>query len=136
MIILVDTNVILDALLKREPYDNAAQTIITKCAKKEIIGYMAAHSVPNLFYILRKKYSRKERRNFIRNLCDIFYISDLNAEKIISAIENESFADFEDCLQEECAAEVMADYVVTRNVEDYKTSRVRTIEPDEFVKLL
>lgn len=136
MIILVDTNVILDALLKREPHDNAAETIITKCADRDVIGYLAAHSIPDLFYILRKNYSQKERRKFIRNLCDIFHISDLNAEKIISAIENEEFADFEDCLQEECAVEVMADYIVTRNPADYKISRIKVIEPGEFIKLL
>lgn len=136
MIILVDTNVILDLLLKREPYSIAARTIITKCAERDIIGYLAAHSVPNLFYILRKDYSQEERRKFIRNLCDIFRISDLNAEKIISAIDNDGFTDFEDCLQEECAVEAMADYIVTRNPEDYKKSRVKVIEPDEFVKLL
>lgn len=135
-IILVDTNVILDVLFKREPYDNVAQTIITKCADREVVGYIAAHSIPNLFYILRKNYSQKERRKFIINLCHIFHISDLNAEKIISVIENEEFIDFEDCLQEECAVEAMADYIVTRNPVDYKKSRVKVIEPDEFVKLL
>ena len=136
MTILVDTNVILDLLLKREPYSIAARTIITKCAEREIIGYLAAHSIPNLFYVLRKDYSQEERRKFVRNLCDIFRISDLNAEKIISAIDNDEFTDFEDCLQEECAVEAMADFIVTRNPEDYKKSRVRVIEPDEFVKLL
>lgn len=136
MTILVDTNVILDLLLKREPYSIAAQSIITKCAEREVIGYLAAHSIPNLFYILRKNYTQKERRKFIKNLCDIFRISDLNEEKIISAIDNEDFTDFEDCLQEECAVEAMADYIVTRNPEDYKGSRVKVILPDEFVKLL
>lgn len=136
MTILVDTNVVLDLLLKREPYNIAAQTIITKCAEREVIGYLAAHSIPNLFYILRKNYTQKERRKFIKNLCDIFRISDLNEEKIISAIDNEDFTDFEDCLQEECAVEAMADYIVTRNPEDYKGSRVKVILPDEFVKLL
>ena len=136
MIILVDTNIVLDVLLKREPYADYAKTIITKCADREVIGYLAAHSIPNLFYILRKAYSLAERRTFIRNLCDIFCISNLNTEKIISAIENEEFYDFEDCLQEECAVEVMADYIVTRNPDDYKKSRIKVIEPDEFIKLL
>ena len=69
-------------------------------------------------------------------MCNIFRISDLNAEKIISAIDNEEFADFEDCLQEECAVEAVADYIVTRNPDDYRKSRVKVIEPDEFIKLL
>ena len=50
MIILVDTNVVLDVLMKREPYTEAAQHILTKCANREIVGYLAAHSIPNLFW--------------------------------------------------------------------------------------
>ncbi len=136
MTILVDTNVILDILLKREPYVNEARVIMTKCADREITGYLAAHTIPNIFYILRKAYSQEERRRFIRNLCEIFRISDLNAEKILAAVDNEGFSDFEDCLQEECALEAMADYIVTRNSGDYKRSRVKVIEPGGFVRLL
>ena len=136
MEILVDTNIILDVLLKREPHNKAAQVIMTKCADREITGYLAAHSIPNIFYVLRKEYSQEERRKFIRNLCEIFRISDLNAEKIISAIDNEQFSDFEDCLQEECAVAEVVDYIVTRNPADFKKSRVKVIEPDDFVRLL
>ena len=136
MEILVDTNIILDVLLKREPHNKAAQVIMTKCADREIMGYLAAHSIPNIFYVLRKEYSQEERRKFIRNLCEIFRISDLNAEKIISAIDNEQFSDFEDCLQEECAVAEVVDYIVTRNPADFKKSRVKVIEPDDFVRLL
>ena len=136
MKILVDTNIILDVLLKREPHNRAAQVIMTKCAEREITGYLAAHSIPNIFYVLRKEYSQAERRKFIRNLCEIFRISDLNAEKIMSAIDNEQFSDFEDCLQEECAVAETVDYIVSRNLADFKQSRVKVVEPDEFMKLL
>lgn len=136
MRILVDTNIILDVLLKREPHNKAAQAIMTKCADREIMGYLAAHSIPNIFYVLRKEYSQEERRKFIRSLCEIFWISDLNTEKIMSAIDNEQFLDFEDCLQEECAAAETVDYIVTRNLADFKRSRVKVIGPEEFMKLL
>jgi len=136
MTILVDTNVILDILLKREPYVDASRIIMTKCADREINGYLAAHTIPNIFYILRKSYSLGERRRFISNLCGIFHISDLNTEKILSAVENEEFSDFEDALQEECAVEAVVDYIVTRNPGDYGGSRVKVIEPDEFVRLI
>ena len=135
MIVLVDTNVIVDVLLKREAFMKEAQIIITKCADREITGYLAAHSIPNLFYILRKAYSKEERRVFIKNLCDIFHISDLNAEKIISAVQNDKFADFEDCLQEECAVEVMADYIITRNTDDYRMSEIKAILPEDYLRL-
>ena len=54
MVVLIDTNVIIDFLLKREPFGEAAEKILQKCAQKQLTGYMAFHSVPNIWYILRK----------------------------------------------------------------------------------
>ncbi len=53
MRILIDTNVLADVLLGRDFHYDVAYDILTMCADKKIHGYMAAHSVPNLFYILR-----------------------------------------------------------------------------------
>lgn len=136
MVVLVDTNILRDIIANREPYAQYAKEIMEKCARREIMGIMAAHSIPNLFYILRKNFSKEERRRILKNLCSVFYISDLNAKKILAALDNDNFSDFEDCLQEECAVEAMADYIVTRNPDDFVNSRVKIIRPDEFLKLL
>ena len=128
MVILVDTNIIIDALANREPYADDAKRIMEKCAAREITGILAAHSIPNLFYILRKNFSQEERRFLL--------ISDLNEKKIVAALENNAFSDFEDGLQEECAVESMADYIVTRNPADFKHSRVKVILPDELLREL
>ena len=136
MVVLVDTNIIIDALANREPYADNAIKILEKCAAREVTGILAAHSIPNMFYIFRKNFSQDERRFLLKNLCNIFKISDLNAKKILAALENEKFVDFEDCLQEECAVESMADYIVTRNPADFANSRVKVILPEEFLKKL
>ena len=136
MVVLVDTNIIIDALANKEPYADNAKKILEKCAAREVTGILAAHSIPNMFYILRKNFSQDERRFLLKNLCNIFKISDLNAKKILAALENEKFVDFEDCLQEECAVESMADYIVTRNPADFANSRVKVILPEEFLKKL
>ena len=57
--------------------------IMAGCAEGKVAGYLAAHSIPNLFYILRKTYTQKERRMFIKNLSEILRISELN-ETVIS----------------------------------------------------
>ena len=132
MVILVDTNIIIDALANREPYADDAKRIMAR----EITGILAAHSIPNLFYILRKNFSQEERRFLLKNLCEIFQISDLNEKKIVAALENNAFSDFEDGLQEECAVEAMADYIVTRNPADFKHLRVKVILPDELLREL
>lgn len=134
MVILIDTNIIIDALADREPYATDAKQIMKKCATREITGVLAAHSIPNLFYILRKEFSQEERRYLLKNLCKIFQVSELNEKRIIAALENEMFSDFEDGLQEECAVAFMADYLVTRNPSDFKHSRIKVILPNEFLR--
>lgn len=52
------------------------------------------------------------------------------------ALLREEFSDFEDCLQDECAKEVGADYIVTRNVEDFRSSDVKAVTPEEFLRIL
>lgn len=54
MVILVDTNIILDFLTMRQPYYDEARNIIRMCAEEQVEGYLAFHSLPNIFYILRK----------------------------------------------------------------------------------
>ena len=70
---------------------------------KKIEGILAAHTIPNLFYILRKTMDINMRKQVILDLCNIFNIEPINREKILSAIQNRNFDDFEDCLQMECA---------------------------------
>jgi len=135
MVILVDTNISVDAVAERHPFAEYANIIIEKCARREITGFLAAHSISNLFYILRKDFNPDERRNFIKDLCKIFYISNLDEKKIFAALDNYGFTDFEDCLQEESAVEVVANYIITRNPKDFTKSRVKVIQPDEFLKL-
>lgn len=70
--ILVDTNVLLDYLLTREPYYENAKQIVLACAERKIAGCIAAHSISNMFFILRKDYSVEERRKLLISLCKIF----------------------------------------------------------------
>lgn len=69
-------------------------------------------------------------------LCKVFEISEINKKKILAALENENVADFEDCLQMECALEVSAEYIVTRNLDDYANSKIAAIDPKDFLKLV
>lgn len=134
--ILVDTNVLLDYLLCREPYDQGAKDIVMVCKQKKVLGCIAAHSISNMFFILRKVFSIEERRRLLRNLCELFAVEGIDETKILEALNNEKFSDFEDCLQMECAIAFQADYIVTRNGDDFKGSSIPCIEPNEFCKLI
>lgn len=133
--ILIDTNVLLDYLLTRESFYEDAKAIITSCVDGKLKGCIAAHSISNMFFILRKDYNAKERREILSNLCRIFDIEGIDKNKLLAGLENEDFSDFEDCLQMECAKSFEADYIVTRNVDDYSTSEIKAIMPKDYLDL-
>lgn len=133
--ILIDTNVLIDYLLEREPFFEDAKKVILSCTNGETKGCIAAHSLSNMFFILRKDYDAKERREVLLNLCKIFDVEGIDKAKLISGLQNENFSDFEDCLQMECAKAYEADYIVTRNVSDYATSEIKAILPKDYIEL-
>ena len=133
MKILIDTNVLIDYILKREPYTESAEKILFLCKNRKIDGCIAAHSVMNMFYILRKEMTVNEIRLFIVSLSKVTDIIGVDKPKIFRAIVNENFKDFEDCVQMKCAKEFCADYIVTRNIKDFQNSVIKPILPDEFL---
>lgn len=135
MVVLIDTNVIIDFLIKREPYEKAASEIIRKCAEKEMKGYLALHSVTNLWYILRKVPEEK-RREWILDVCSFLRVAGVSHEEVVRAITMKDFKDFEDCIQDRCAGSVGAEYIVTRNTSDFANSQVPAVSPENFLEIL
>ena len=133
--ILIDTNVLIDYLLERELFFEDAKKLILSCTNVETNGCTAAHSLSNMFFILRKDYDANERREVLLNLCKIFDVEGIDKAKLILGLQNENFSDFEDCLQMECAKAYEADYIVTRNVSDYATSEIKAILPKDYIEL-
>ena len=136
MVILIDTNVALDFLTMRQPYYKEASDIIRICADEKVQGYIAFHSLPNIFYILRKNYSETDRRKMLKKLCFVLRVTGASHEKVCDARGNTKFSDFEDCLQYECAEEISADYIITRNVQDFRYSEVKAITPKELLDMV
>jgi len=132
MKILIDTDVILDFLTNREPFFKESYAVIQRCLE-DVDGYISAHSVNNIFYILRKRCSIEERRHLLYEICNILEIIGINKEQIFSSINNERFIDFEDCLQVECAKSMGVDFIVTRNISDFLKSEIKVILPTDFV---
>ena len=136
MKILIDTNILIDFYAARPDYYDSAMKIMDACTEMKIDGCIAAHSITNAFYILRKNLSAQVRRDTLKDLCTIITVIGIDSDKLISALDNDAFSDVEDCLQMECAKEFSADYIVTRNVKDYEHSSVPAISPEDFLKLL
>ena len=134
--VLIDTNIILDFLLHRAPFYSDANKIMTLCAKQTVKGYVAFHSISNLFFILRKYTNEEQRRKLLIDLCNILTVTAASHLEVQNAIENQNFKDFEDCLQDKCAIAVRADFIITRNLVDYKESETPAMSPSVFLKNL
>lgn len=136
MKVLVDTNVVIDEFLKREPFYKDSHSVLQMCSDNKIEGYLAAHTITNAFYILRKNFSNKKSRELVLDLFKTFNVESINTSKLIRALISENFSDFEDRLQVECAIAVDADYIITRDKNDFADSEISCITPAEFCSML
>lgn len=135
--VFLDTNILLDAILIREPFAEDTRSLFRYCVST-LDGYIAAHSITNIFYILHESLNRplEECRENIIKLCSFFNVVSIGKDKILRAVQNLSFNDFEDALQTECADEVAVDFIVTRNPKDFVVAAVPVITPKDILDLL
>ena len=133
---LIDTNILIDFLSSREPFYSDANDVIQLCADKKINGFMAAHSVSNLFYIMRNDMNVRERKDALLKLCKILTVEGIDAVKVISGLQDDDFNDFEDRLQYECATAVGADYIVTRNPSDFERGTIPCVNAGEMKEII
>lgn len=134
--VLIDTNIFIDVLQDRIPFTDNSQAVIGLVTQKKIKGAVAAHSITNLWYILRKTHSDEERRNYLLSLFEIFDVISIDKNRLVAALENSNFRDFEDFLQDECAYAINADYIITRNAKDFESSMIKALTPEEFLENL
>ena len=132
MRIFVDTNVILDVIEEREPFYNDSRAFMLLCA--ELKSALAPHTITNIFFTLRKKFTQRERKKILLDLLPIMDVVIIGKYQIVNALKNQKIGDFEDALQLECAREFNAEYIVTRDPKHFKGSEIETISPAEFVK--
>ena len=137
MIILIDANIIVTFLTRRDdPFLQETDKLFQLCAEGKIFGYVALQTLPIVWYVLRKL-PHQARRNKMKSICHLLKLAVTDMESIQQALANNSFTDFEDNLQDCCAQQVNAEYIVTANVRDYDAhSVVKSITPSELLDIL
>lgn len=134
MDILIDTNVLLDVFLQRQSFQDYSEKVFRLCVEKKCRGIIAAHSFTDMFYLMRKFFERNDLRELLLKLTEHFEVSSLDKRKLQNGLLRNDFTDFEDCLQDESAIDLLADYIITRNTKDFENSRIPAITPEEFIK--
>jgi predicted nucleic acid-binding protein len=136
MNVLIDTNVALDVLLRRKPFEESASEILIMSENGLISGYISASSITDIFYLVRKEYKDTAKTyEAIKKLCMTVHIAAVDERAIQNAL-NMEWSDFEDCVQHAAAKDFQADYIITRDENGFKDGTIRLISPTNFVALI
>jgi len=137
MNVLFDTNVVIDVLIHREPFFELSQLVMLASEQKVIDGYVTASSVTDIFYITNKHL--KDRTVTYKLLKDhligIVDIAAVDSKSIVDALDLE-WSDFEDCVQYVVSESIAADYIVTRNPQDYENEEIRVVTPEKLLNII
>ena len=133
--IVIDINIVMDFLFKRQGHENVVE-MFKFCTKGNIKGFMCAHEITTLCYFLDKVEKDKSKtKKVISRLMKRFAVIEIN-EALLNKALNSEIDDFEDAVIEVSAIERNADYIITRNIKDFKKSIIPAGTPEELLSLI
>ncbi len=135
MKVLFDTNIILDLLLDRKPFSEHASFLISRVERSEIDGFLCATTITTIHCLLTKYLDKRKSIESIHSIMALFEIAPVNRLVIENALESK-FSDFEDSVLHESARHAGAEYIITRNIKDFKKSGIPVFTPTEFLNML
>jgi predicted nucleic acid-binding protein len=133
--ILLDTNIVLDVLMDRMPFADAAIELFSKVEDGAIIGYLCGTTITTVYYLASKTLGSARARKEIQKLLGLFEVAPVNRFVLESALAVD-FNDFEDAIIHEAACHVGADAIITRNPKDFKKSRITIYTSEEIARIL
>jgi predicted nucleic acid-binding protein len=133
--VLIDLNVLLDVLQKRVPFYETSARLLAYVETGRVEGFLAAHSLTTLFYLIQKNKSAADARAAITNLLQFVSIAPVDQSTIEQAL-NLDYPDFEDAVQMMCAVQCKADALITRNLNDYQPALLPVLQPVDFLGAL
>lgn len=129
---LLDVNICMDLLLKRNPYISEAAEIFQQSEHGEIEAVIAAISIDTLSYLMRFDYSVPAATKKLKEMASIITIGVVNGTVITSALDA-AWNDIEDAIQYYCAKQNGCDAIITRNQKDFKQAKLPILSPQEFL---
>lgn len=133
MKILLDTNIVLDLLLEREPFCYDSKAIFELIESNKIKGYLCATTITTIYYLISKNIGKSQADNIIKQLLQLFNIADVNKNILLKSLDNNG-KDFEDSVIYTSAEFFEIDTIITRDKRGFKKSNIKINEPNEFLK--
>lgn len=132
--ILVDTNIVLDLLAEREEFLIETQELFTLSDQKKVNLYISSLTFANTYYVLNQKLKIENTRKILRNFKILVTVLPID-DKIISLSLDSDFKDFEDAIQYYTSLENDIDVIITRNLKDFKLSKLPVLTARDYLKL-
>jgi hypothetical protein len=133
--ILVDLNVIVDVIQQRQPFYEESARVVDAVVRGQAVGWLAAHSITTLFYVINRVRNRETAVTAITGLLDVFTVAAVDDQVIRQALAW-GWPDFEDAVQMAAAVQAQADYLITRNSRDFQSGILPVVQPAAFLTLL
>jgi len=135
MRVLLDTNIILDIALKRDPHFLDSSEVFMKIDSSVVYGFVTATTITDIYYISKKEKGHQVSIDFISNLIEIIDVIGIDRRVIIESLLSK-ITDFEDAVQSVSSFFNSIDYIITRNQKDFSESAVKALTPKEFLDLI
>ncbi|MBD0387656.1 MAG: PIN domain-containing protein [Nostoc sp. C3-bin3] len=135
MKILLDTNIIVDDALEREPFLEASEQVLVIVEQGQVEGYISASTFSDLYYIIRRARGREWTLTYLRQLVNFCQVATVDSMTINMAL-TVNFRDFEDAIQYSSAVLNHLDAIITRNPRDFPVATPRIITPEELIQEL
>ena len=132
MRVLVDTNVVLDVLLERRPFSEAAAQVFALVEESRIEGFLCATTLTTVDDLLGQALAPAKAREALQRLLNLFEIAPVNRPVLEQALRS-GIADFEDAVLEQAGRLVAVDAITTRNVRNFGKSTVTVFDPLELI---
>ena len=135
MKLLIDTNVVLDVLLRREPFFRTAAEVLNLTQRDDVQEYVSASAITDIYYIANKQMKDRDAvRDLLKRLLMIVSVAAVSEREIQNAL-NLAWGDFEDSVQYSVALLNEMDGIVTRNPSDYQEANMRIWLPEQTLEL-
>jgi predicted nucleic acid-binding protein len=132
--LLLDTNIILDVLLKRHPHLIASAAVVAAIEQGKAEGLLAPHAVTTIHYLAAQKLGESDTRELLRTLLTIFDVAPIDGRILQHSLQT-TMGDFEDSVTATAARSSGCDMIVTRDPKGFRRSPVPAYHPDAILPL-
>jgi predicted nucleic acid-binding protein len=133
--VLLDTNIIVDDALEREPFWEESEEVLLLAEQGQIEGFISASTFGDLYYIIRKPRGRNWTLTYLRQLATFCQVATVD-QAVINMALTSNFKDFEDAIQYGVAVVHNLDAIITRNSGDFPVAIPRILTPQQLIQEL